>query len=238
MPRRAAPSGRCTGDAMLPGKISASLMCSDLTDVRQGLRDLERCGVEYLHVDVMDGVFVPNFMLSEAIVRQYRPLTSIPFDYHLMLVEPEQKLDWFDFRPGDLVSVHYESTPNVGRAVRALKDRGVRPGLALNPGTPPEAAEFLLPYLEFLLIMTVDPGFAGQPLFSGATDKIARARAFLDGRGRQDVMIEVDGNVSFEHAVEMRRAGADIFVAGTSSIYKAGLTVEEGALRLRQSIGG
>lgn len=233
--RRSAPF---IGDAMLKGKISASLMCSDLTDVRTGLKALEEGGVEFLHVDVMDGVFVPNIMLSESVVKQYRPLTEIPFDYHLMITEPEQKLSWFGFREGDMVSVHFESTPNICRAVRALRTLGVRTGLALNPATPVTSAEYLLPYLDFLLIMTVDPGFAGQPLVETALEKIAFARRFLDEKGHENIMIEVDGNVSFENAAKMRRAGADIFVAGTSSVYAKGLTVTEGVDKLRKSIDG
>lgn len=222
---------------MLKSQIAASLMCADMTNIKNELEIMNRAGVELMHIDIMDGVFVPNITLSDAVVRQFRKHTKAPFDYHLMIVEPEKKLDWFEFRPGDMVSVHYEATPHISRAVQAVKARGLKAGAAINPGTPIECLEFVLPDIDFVMLMTVNPGFAGQKLVSSALDKIAKTRRFLDERGYAHVMLEVDGNVSFENAVKMRAAGADIFVAGSSSMFSAGLPLAEGIEKLRAAVG-
>ncbi len=199
--------------------IAPSLMCADFTNIKQELATMQQCGIEYLHIDIMDGVFVPNITLSSAVAKQFRTHTTIPYDYHLMITNPEQKADMIDVKDGDLVSVHYESTPHVLKAVQAYKAKGAKVGVALNPATPINVLEYLLPEIDFVLIMTVNPGFAGQKMVENALDKIADTRKFLDKRGYKNMPIEVDGNVSNENAPKMRKSGADIFVAGTSSIY-------------------
>ena len=203
----------------LTKKISPSLMCADFLHLGDELKTLSDCVIEYLHIDIMDGVFVQNYTLGTDFVRKLHECCDIPLDIHLMITEPHLKLDWFDLRPGDYVGFHVEAEPHVQRTLAAIRDRGAKPMLVLNPGTPLSALDEVLPDLDGVLLMTVNPGFAGQKLIPGTLDKITRLRRMLDERGYENVEIEVDGNVSFENAAKMSRAGANIFVAGTSSIY-------------------
>jgi ribulose-phosphate 3-epimerase len=184
----------------------------------------------------MDGVFVPNLMLGTDAIRQLRRMSSIPLDIHLMIEKPEDKLEWFDIQPGELVSVHVESTRHLQRALAKIRGLGARPMAALNPATPLCMVEDVMADVDGILVMTVNPGFAGQKLVPQMLDKIARLRAMLDAAGRKEVLIEVDGNVSFENAKLMSAAGADIFVAGTSSIYAKGGDMFANAEKLRDVI--
>ncbi len=202
-------------------KLSPSMMCANLLELPQVLSTFEAEKIEYLHMDVMDGRFVPNYMLGTDAIRQMRK-SSIPLDVHLMIERPEEKLDWFDFQPGELVSVHAESTCHLQRTLAKIRETGARPMVAINPSTPLCVIEEVLGDVDGVLVMTVNPGFAGQKLVSQTLDKISRLRAMLDQKGLSNVMIEVDGNVSLENAVKMRKAGADIFVAGTSCLFQQG----------------
>jgi ribulose-phosphate 3-epimerase len=215
-------------------KISASLMCADLMNLERDLHLLEEAGIEYIHMDVMDGHFVPNLMLMPDMVRRARAACRLPFDIHLMVEQPERFLPLFPAQPGDLVSVHCESTPHLQRALAMIHETGAGAGAALNPGTPLTAIQEVLPDLDFLLVMTVNPGFAGQKLVPQTLDKVRRARTLLDEAGLSGVPIEVDGNCSFENAPKMTAAGAEILVAGTSSVFQKGLTIAEGAQKLRE----
>ena len=221
---------------MLKGKISPSMMCADIYALEDVLNVFEKQDIEYLHIDVMDGTFVPNFMLSDGIAKQYRKKTNIPLDYHLMVVEPFDKIDYFDLKENDMMAIHIESTVEVRKCLEKIKSKNAKAGLAIKPST--EAIK-LLPYLnliDFVIVMTVNPGFAGQPLIPETLDKITEVRKLLDENGKDDVCIEVDGNVSFVNAKIMREKGADIFVAGTSSVFKKDLTIEEGIKQLREAI--
>jgi ribulose-phosphate 3-epimerase len=173
-------------------------------------------------------------MLCNELMRGLRCATEIPYDVHLMITAPEYKIKWFDLKAGDLVSVHYESTPHVQRALQEIKAAGARAAVALKPATPIEYLEYLLADIDMVLLMTVNPGFSGQKLIPQTVDKIARTRAFLDGRGYTGVSLQVDGNCSFENIPKMRAAGADCFVAGSSSIFSRDLTVTGAAERLRR----
>ena len=215
----------------MSGKIAPSVMCADFINLGQDLKAFEQLGIEYLHIDIMDGSFVPNYTLGIDFVKALRTVTDIPMDIHLMIDEPERKLDWFEFRTGDYVSVHYESTKHVQRALQRIKDKGAKTMLALNPATPLCVLEDVMPDLDAVLIMTVNPGYAGQSLVPQTLDKIARLRRMYPG-----IEIEVDGNVSFENASLMRRAGADIFVAGSSSVFKKGESLQENTQKLREAI--
>lgn len=201
---------------MFQPMITPSMMCADIGALRETLAVFERCGIEYLHIDVMDGEFVPNLQLGTAYVRQLRRLSRIPLDLHLMIERPEDKLEWFDLQPGEICSIHAESTRHVQRALARVRDKGARPFLALNPATPLSAAEEVVPDLEGLLLMTVNPGYAGQTLIPQTLDKIRRASE------RFGLPVMADGNVSFEHAAAMRRAGTSLFVAGSSSVFAPG----------------
>ena len=200
-------------------KLSPSVMCCDFIDLKKQLSSFEKKNIELLHIDVMDGHFVPNFTLGTDFVKQLKKATNIPLDLHLMVENPELHLDSFAFGEGDYVSIHFESTKHLQRVLQKVKERGAKPLLALNPGTPVEFASAVLDDIDGLLVMTVNPGFAGQKMVPSAIQKIAHARAFLDANGKASAEIEVDGNVSLVNAVQMRKAGADIFVAGTSGIF-------------------
>ena len=216
-------------------QISPSLMCCDFFDFNNQIKTFEKEGIEYLHIDIMDGSFVPNYTLGTDFVKQLKTKTNIPVDIHLMIDNPESKLDYFTFGEGDIVSVHAESTKHLQLALKKIKNRGAKAYVAINPATPIYAIEEVLDDIDGVLVMTVNPGFAGQKLIPSGLKKIERVREFLDKNGKHNVAIEVDGNVSFENARLMSNAGADIFVAGTSSIF--GIDLTEGINKLRYAIG-
>ncbi len=205
---------------MQAGKISASMMCADLLSLGQTIGILEREGVEYLHVDVMDGAFVPNLGLGVDYIRGLRQLTGIPLDLHLMVMNPEYKLQWLGIQPTDIVSIHYESTHQVQRALDWLGPYGCRRFLAINPATPICTIEEVLGDIDGINLLMVNPGFAGQRMAHGAMGKAARLREFLAQRGREDLALEVDGNITNENAEALRGLGAGMFVAGSSSIFR------------------
>lgn len=211
-------------------------MCADFMNLGDELRKLEKGNIEYLHIDIMDGVYVPNYTLGTDFVKRLHVATDIPLDLHLMINEPTEKLDWFELCEGDYVSVHYESCTHIQCALNLIRERGAKPMLALNPGTPLTVLEELMPYIDGVLIMTVNPGFSGQKLVTSTLGKITRCREMLDRNGYMGVDIECDGNVSFENAKLMKEAGANIFVAGTSSLYSKADTLENNLARLRAAI--
>ncbi|MCX6644534.1 MAG: ribulose-phosphate 3-epimerase [Candidatus Bathyarchaeota archaeon] len=218
------------------GKISPSIMCIDFKHLLENIKKLEDVGVEYLHFDIMDGSFVPNFTLGPDFMKSVREITNIPFDIHLMIEHPENHLELFDIRPGDLVSIHQESTFHVQRTLQKIKDYGAKASVALNPATPIYSVEDVLDDIEVVLIMTVNPGFAGQKLVPASFKKIVRMKKFLIDSGYAKIEIEVDGNISCENAKKMRAVGADIFVAGTSSLFIKGKDLIVSAGELRQCI--
>ena len=215
---------------------SASVMCADLLHLEDDLKELERCGVPYLHFDIMDGHFVPNLMLPLDMMRIVRKASGIKQDIHLMTEHPEQIIPKLSLMPGDIVSVHYESTPHVQRALAMIKDAGAVAALALNPATPIDCVREVLCDIGVLLLMTVNPGYAGQKLVPQSLEKIARARAFLDGLGYGHIAIEVDGNCSFENVPRMAEAGAEYFVLGSSSLFCEGASIADNQLRLDRSL--
>jgi len=218
------------------GKISPSIMCIDFKYLLENIKKLEDIGVEYLHFDIMDGSFVPNFTLGPDFMKSVREITNIPFDIHLMIEHPENHLELFDIRPGDLVSIHQESTFHIQRILQKIKDYGAKASVALNPATPIYSVEDVLDDIEVVLIMTVNPGFAGQKLVPASFKKIVRIKKFLIDSGYANIEIEVDGNISCENAKKMRAVGADIFVAGTSSLFIKGKDLIVSAGELRQCI--
>lgn len=215
--------------------ISPSICCCDLSHLEESVRALEQLSVEYIHVDIMDGEFVSNYCLGTEFIPLLHRLTNIPLDIHLMITQPDRKLDYFSFLPGDIVSIHAESTFHAQKALAAIRARGAKAGLAINPATPVEHCKWVLEDLDVILIMTINPGFAGQKLVPQTLSKIAQARQLVNACGHE-ILLEVDGNVSFENAARMSREGANIFVAGTSSLYCQSGTLEERCRRLRQAI--
>ena len=211
-------------------------MCAGFLNLEKSLAELKAAKVDYLHFDIMDGVFVPNLMLCNEMMKSLRQKTDIPFDVHLMITNPEYKIRWFDLRAGDIVSVHYESTPHAQRAIQEIKSAGAKAAIALNPATPVQCAEYVLADVDMVLLMTVNPGFSGQKLIPQTLTKITDMRRMLDGAGYKDVSIQVDGNCSFENIPKMKAAGADNFVAGSSSVFGKDTTIVEACKRLREII--
>ena len=216
----------------MQSKIAPSLMCADMMNLGGAVRELEAAGADYLHIDVMDGSFVPNLAIGTDLIRALKQIAHVPLDIHLMLTEPERKFDWFAFGPGDLVSIHYEATYHVQRTLQKIRDAGGRPLLALNPATPISALEQVACDIDGVLVMTVNPGYAGQRFIPQMRDKIAAIR-----KAWPELPIEIDGNVSFYNAADLRAAGADIFVGGSSSVFKPGDSPAGNINRLRELIG-
>ena len=218
------------------GKIAVSMMCADIAKTVETITIFEENDIDFLHIDVMDGCFVPNLQLGVDYIMQLRNLSKIPLDIHLMITEPEKKLEWFDIKEGEMVSVHYESTENLNQALTFIKQKGAVPVLALNPATSIDVIKEHVSNVGVILLMTVNPGHAGQKMVPQMFEKIKQLRKYLDSAGYDNVKIEVDGNVSFENAKLMHDAGADIFVAGSSSVFHKDMTLIEAIAKLKNSI--
>ena len=200
-------------------KTSASLMCADLLNLEDGIKKLEEAGIDYLHIDIMDGSFVPNITLGFDLINSIKKITKIPLDIHMMVDEPARFIERINVDEDDIICIHYESEKHIHRTLEAIKNKGCKAGLALNPQTPLENAEPLAEYIDMILVMTVSPGFAGQKMFAGAERKVEKARRLLNEWGLQNVPIEVDGNISLENGRKLSFKGADIFVLGTSALF-------------------
>ncbi|MCD7884212.1 MAG: ribulose-phosphate 3-epimerase [Lachnospiraceae bacterium] len=218
------------------GKIAASVMCAGFDQVMTYVHEFEKYGIEYLHVDVMDGTFVPNLAYGPDFVKRLRSLTNITIDCHFMVDRAEEKLKWFDFQPGEQVSLHYEGTCHIQKCLDYLQKRGVRAMIAINPGTPIQVLEEVSDYISGVLVLNVNPGFTGQKIVPHTIEKAGRVRRLLDELGHPEVDIEVDGNISVENAAKLYAQGADIFVGGTSSIFQEG-DLGEKIKDMRNAIG-
>lgn len=213
------------------------MMCADLAHLKETIEIFERVGIEYLHIDVMDGDFVPNFGLGADYIRGLRELTDIPLDLHLMIKNPEYKLQWIGIEKDDIVSIHYESTFQVQRALDQLEPLGCRRFIAVSPATPVWVLEEVLDHIDGINLLMVNPGYAGQNMASGAMRKAERLSRFLVERDKKDIILEVDGNISEENVSVLRRYGASIFVAGSSSIFRGGIgSYEKNIGRLRDAV--
>ena len=217
-------------------QISPSVMCVDFFKLKETIKEFEKLNIDYLHVDIMDGHFVGNYTLGTDFVKALKKETTIPLDIHLMVEKPESVLEWFEFGENDYVSVHLESTCHLQKVLSAIRAKGAKSMVAINPATPICMLETILEDIDAVLVMTVNPGFAGQKLVKSTLKKIADLRAYLDENGFENVEIEVDGNVSFENATLMSKAGGNIFVAGTSSMFSKNFSLEYGATKLRESV--
>jgi ribulose-phosphate 3-epimerase len=200
-------------------KIAPSILSADFANLGRDVLAVEKGGADYIHVDVMDGAFVPNISFGSLIVSAIRPVTKLPLDVHLMIQNPEQYIQEFAKAGADIIMVHVEATPHIHRAVQLIKETGVKAGVVLNPGTPIEAIEYVLKEVDQVLIMSVNPGFGGQKFIPESLVKIARLSALREELGLA-FEIEVDGGIGEETARLCAEAGADVFVAG-SYIYGA-----------------
>ncbi len=219
-----------------PGKISASLMCADLLNLSSDIDMLENAGVDYLHIDIMDGHFVPNLTFGPDMVNKIRNKTNLPLDIHLLMDHPRVIIRSMDIRPGDIVSIHSECKESIMENVAFIKQKEAFFGLALNPDTEIDEVKKYLPYVDVILLMLIVPGFAGSTLIHGIMDKVGRTRRFLDNMGYNNIEISVDGSVSWNRASQLHKNGASIFVGGTKGIFKTGLNIDESIQKFRDNI--
>lgn len=201
------------------GMLSPSVMCADLLNLADEIKKLDELNVEYLHIDFMDNKFVPNITFDTNMVKSFKkPMKNIKRDIHLMAFEPQQYFDRMEIGEGDMVSVHFEACENVRSVLADIKARGAKPCLAISPDTPVESVLDYLDEVYAVLLMTVYPGFAGQPMAPKSMERLEKLKKIITD-SEKNVLIEVDGHVSWDHCSEMREKGADIFVAGSSSVY-------------------
>lgn len=214
--------------------IAPSILDSDLADLRATLAMLEEAGVQVVHLDVMDGRFVPNISIGIPVVASIRRRTSMTLDVHLMIEQPERFVDEFVDAGADILTVHPEATPHVHRALQSIRAAGAGAGVALNPGTPISQAIELLPIADLVLIMSVNPGFGGQAFIATSLDRLRTMRDAIDAGGYR-TLLEVDGGINPDTIGAAREAGTDLFVAG-SAIFRAGIEPPDAVRRLQAAI--
>lgn len=207
-------------------KISPSIMCCKIEEYKPYIELFEKVNLDSIHFDIMDGTYVKNVMLGTTIYKDVRRLSRLPIDVHIMSYRPEEYMEFYDVQPGDRISFHPETTAQPYKLLQSIKDKGCMAGLVINPGTPLSYLEECIDLLDYVTLMTVNPGFAGQVMVPSAPAKIRRTRELLDKYGKK-IDIVVDGNTTLENARIMKEAGANNFVVGTSSIIKGLDSFEE-----------
>ncbi|WP_243290238.1 ribulose-phosphate 3-epimerase [Bacillus sp. FJAT-47783] len=198
-------------------KIAPSILSADFSRLEEEIKDVEQGGADYIHVDVMDGHFVPNITIGPLIVEAIRPVTKLPLDVHLMIEDPDRYIPQFSRKGADIISVHVEACPHLHRTIQLIKSEGVKAGVVLNPHTPVSMIEHIIDDVDLVLLMTVNPGFGGQAFIPNVLPKIQKVKQMVIDRNLQ-VEIEVDGGVNIETAKQCIEAGANVLVAG-SAIY-------------------
>jgi ribulose-phosphate 3-epimerase len=215
-------------------KIAPSILSADFSHLAEEIQKVEEAGADMIHVDVMDGHFVPNLTVGPPIVKSIRKITRLPLDVHLMITNPDDYIPEFIKAGSDYLTVHVETCPHLHRTIQSIKENGVKAGVTLNPATPLSLISQILPFVDLLLVMSVNPGFGGQSFIPQVLDKIRKARRMID-EIQAPVELEVDGGLKIENIKEIAKAGADVFVAGSSVFhskdYKA--TLE----KMREAIG-
>ncbi len=195
--------------------LSPSILAADFSRLGEQIHELDEAGAQYVHIDVMDGMFVPSISFGMPLMKSIRPCTDRIFDVHLMIEEPVRYIDDFAEAGADLITVHAEACKHLDRTIEAIKEKGLLAGVAINPATPLSAVEWVLPKVDMVLIMTVNPGFGGQKLIPYTLDKVRALRAMIE-KADLKTDIEVDGGINLENVTEAMDAGANIIVAGSA----------------------
>ncbi len=216
-------------------KLAPSILSADFSRLGEQVAEATKAGADYIHIDVMDGHFVPQITIGAPVVAAIRPWTNLPLDVHLMIETPEKHIKQFADAGADIITVHIEACPHLHRVVQTIKQLGVKAGVSLNPGTPIDTIKEVISDLDLVLIMTVNPGFGGQAFIEGMLDKVARLRAELDRKGLT-AELEVDGGINTEVAPRVVTAGARVLVAGTA-VFNSEQSVAEALGKIRASLG-
>ena len=218
-------------------KIAPSILSSDFAHLADEIAAVEKGGADLVHVDVMDGHFVPNLTIGPPIVEAIRKVTTLPLDVHLMMTNPDDYIGEFAEAGANYLTVHVEACPHLHRTIQSIKEKGVKAGVTLNPATPITSVEAILPDVDLLLIMSVNPGFGGQRFIPGVLDKIRRAREMIAQTGRP-ILLEVDGGIKVDNAGAIVAAGADILVAGSAIFEAPGRDYRSAIAKLRAAGDG
>jgi ribulose-phosphate 3-epimerase len=215
-------------------KIAVSVLAADFARLGEQVREAVRAGVDWIHVDVMDGHFVPNLSIGPPVIKALRPVTKLPFDVHLMIEKPELSIPDYVNAGADRLTVHVETCPHLHRTIQQIGSLGAKTGVTLNPGTPLETLEPVLAEVDLVLIMSVNPGFGGQSYIPKSTERVARVREMLDAAG-SPAELQADGGINQETAREVAQAGATVLVVG-SGIYGGRGSVAQNVAKLREAI--